>query len=111
MVLASLATSLDVFNSDIHLRLDVLGDTLSLWAWADGTPEPGTPQLTATDLFPITGNAGEESAIVVIGQRLFISTAVFRFVDVTPIPEPSTGLPVCLGLAVLATRRGQGQYS
>ena len=104
-------TGLDVFNSDFNLRFDVLGDTLSLWAWADGTPEPGAPQLTATDFFPITGDAGEESVIVVAGQRFFPSTSVFRFVDVTPIPEPSTGLLVCLGLAVLATRRGQGQYS
>jgi hypothetical protein len=80
-------TSLDVFNSDIHLRFDVIGDTLSLWAWEDGTPEPGTPQLTATDPSPITGNAGEESALAVIGQRFSPSRTVFRFVDVRIPPE------------------------
>jgi hypothetical protein len=77
-----------VFNSDIHLRFDVIGDTLSLWAWADGTPEPGAPQLTATDPSPITGNAGEESAIAVIGQRGFPSRTVFRFVEVRIFPRP-----------------------
>ena len=108
ITLASTMTVLDVFNSDIHLRFDVLGDTLSLSAWADGELEPVMPQLMVTDLTPLTGIAADEAAVSIIGQFapvLSFSRTVFRFVDVTIIPEPSTALLVCLGLVGLAMRK------
>jgi hypothetical protein len=83
--LASTMTALDMFSSDIHLRFNVLGDTLSLSAWADGTPEPVVPQLMVTGITPIT-----EGSITIGGQRADFgrtSTAVFRFVEVSEIPE------------------------
>ena len=44
----------DDFSSDINLRFNVLGDTLSLKAWAHGTPEPVMPQLMVTGVTPFT---------------------------------------------------------
>jgi hypothetical protein len=52
VVLASTTTGLDMFSSDIHLRFNVLGDTLSLKAWAHGTPEPVMPQLMVKGVTP-----------------------------------------------------------
>jgi hypothetical protein len=75
--LGSSETSLDVFNSDIHLRFDAVGGELSLWAWVDGTPQPASPQVTATDPFPIPG----VGVIGVLGQRRLPSRTVFRFFE------------------------------
>jgi hypothetical protein len=84
--LASTMTDLDMFSSDIHLRFNVLGDTVSLSAWADGTLEPVTPQLIVTDLTPLT-----EADIELRGQRAAEpgqrSLVVFRFVEVSIISE------------------------
>jgi hypothetical protein len=97
VVLGSLATALDVFNDDIHLQFDVFGETLALTAWADGTPQPGMPQLTLTDdTIPGAG------LVSLVGQRGFPSTTVFRFYEV--VPEPSTGLLLGLGLPGLGVR-------
>jgi hypothetical protein len=79
--LAAVATALDVFNDDIHLRFDLIGDSLALTAWADGSAEPVMPQITATDATYLDGFGG------VFGQR-FGSTAVFRFVEVRVPPTP-----------------------
>jgi hypothetical protein len=82
-------TALDMFSSDIHLRFNVLGDTLSLTAWADGTPEPVTPQLVVTDLTPFADFS--EADITILGQRVAegsTSMVVFRFVEVSVIPKP-----------------------
>jgi hypothetical protein len=108
--LVATMTVLDVFSSDIHLRFDLLGDTLSLWAWADGTLEPALPQLTVTDLFPVTGNAADEANVSLVGQLPFIgnfSRSVFRFAEVRIIPEPSTALLMGLGLLAMGTRPRQ----
>lgn len=109
--LATTMTVLDVFSSDIHLRFDLLGDTLSLWAWADGTLEPALPQLTVTDLIPVTGIASDEANVSLVGQLPIIgnfSRSVFRFAEVRIIPEPSTALLMALGLAALSTRSRTG---
>ena len=108
VALASTMTVLDVFNSDINLRFDLLGDTLSMWAWAHGTLEPVMPQLMVTDLTPITGIGADEAVVQLAGQLAPVgsfSTTVFRFVDVRIIPEPSTALLLGLGLVGLAARK------
>jgi hypothetical protein len=96
--LASMPTALDVFSQDIHLQFDLFGDTLSLTAWADGTPQPATPQLTVIDTF-----ISEPGFLGVAGQVGSPSTTVFRFVNV--IPEPSTALLIGLGLVGLGVSR------
>jgi hypothetical protein len=82
VVLASMMTDLDVFNSDVHLRFDVFGDTLALTAWADGTAQPAIPQLTVMD-----GATPEPGTVGVVVQRAVTSTAVFRFFETRVPPE------------------------
>jgi hypothetical protein len=101
--LASTMTGLDMFSSDIHLLFKVLGDTLSLSAWADGTPKPDIPQLMVAGITPFT-----EAHITMQGQRVAegsTSRVVFRFVDVMVIPEPGTALLMGLGLVGLAAMK------
>ena len=38
-------TTLDPVVNDIHLQLDLLGNSLSLTAWQDGVTKPATPQV------------------------------------------------------------------
>jgi hypothetical protein len=84
ILLAGMMTDLDVFNSDIHLRFDLFGDTLSLTAWADGTPEPDMPQLTVMDTTVFW-----DGLVGVVGQRGFSgSRTVFRFFETRLPPEP-----------------------
>jgi len=82
-ILASMPTALDVFSQDIHLQFDLFGDTLSLTAWEDGTPQPATPQLTVIDTF-----ISETGFLGVGGQIGFPSTTVVRFFEVRVPPTP-----------------------
>ena len=43
------ATALDPVNSDVLLRFDVFGNTISLFAWQEGSPMPASPQLLVLD--------------------------------------------------------------
>jgi hypothetical protein len=81
--LASMPTDLDVFGQDIHLQFDLFGDTLSLTAWQDGTPQPATPQLTV-----IATLISEPGFLGVGGQIGFASTTVYRFFEVRVPPTP-----------------------
>jgi hypothetical protein len=81
--LASMPTALDVFSQDIHLQFDLFGDTLSLTAWEDGTPQPATPQLMVIDTF-----ISEPGFLGVGGQVGFSSTTVYRFFEVRVPPTP-----------------------
>ena len=49
LVVASARSDLDVIDNDIHLHFVVVGDSLSLTAWADGEPRPNAPQVTVED--------------------------------------------------------------
>jgi len=74
VVLASMMTGLDVFSTDIHLQFDLFGDTLSLTAWAEGTPRPVIPQLRVVDTSqPLSGTPG------LLGPRTSASRSAFRF--------------------------------
>jgi hypothetical protein len=86
-------TSLNIHENDVHLQLDVLGDTASLFAWEDGEDKPATPLLTRT-LEPSQMVAGLVS--LSYGQLRpskhptnQLNTASFRFVEV--VPEPLLG--------------------
>jgi hypothetical protein len=82
IVVASMLTDLDVFNSDVHLRFDVFGDSLSLTVWADGTPEPTSPQLSVVDT-----RSPSAKAVGVTVPRAVPSAAVFRFFETRVSPE------------------------
>lgn len=98
ITLATVATDLDVFSTDIHLKFDFFGPSLALTAWADGTPEPSIPQLTAMDDTILS-----RRSLGVIGQRGFASTTAFRFFEV--VPEPTTALLFGLGLLGFGAKR------
>jgi hypothetical protein len=97
----SIPTSLNAHDTDVHMQLDVFGDTASIFAWADGQERPTSPLLTQhLDVSQmVEGNVG-----LWYGQWRppldALNTATFRFVEV--VPEPSTTLLAVLGLIGLA---------
>lgn len=81
--LAGKNTDLDVVQEDVMLQFDLMGRTLSLWAWRAGDPMPTDPVVWVVDdtlQFGLT-------TLAVLGSP---STAAFRFVQVD---TTSIGLP------------------
>jgi hypothetical protein len=81
--LASVPTVLDPTETDVFLQFDILGDRLSLTAWAADTSKPSDPQLSVQD------NRLEQGIIgVFIDNGTIPTSATFRFFAAAP--EPST---------------------
>lgn len=83
--LGSIDTSLDPFNEDIMMRLDVVGSELRLWAWAVDEEMPTEPLVAAMDDRATVGYISVYSASVDDTR----TSAAFRFVQATVVPEPS----------------------
>jgi hypothetical protein len=86
-------TSLNIHENDVHLQLDAVGDTASLFAWEHGEDKPETPLLTRT-LEPSQMVAGliglcYGQARPSVHPTNQLNTASFRFVEV--VPEPLLG--------------------
>jgi len=118
-VLASTPTSLDPSTTDVLLQFEIMDDSLSLFAWADGTPRPSTPQLNVHDSRISQGAIG-----TFFDNDSSRTTAVFRELLAMPghsgadnltrsagasdfseyphaaIPEPSTGTIAFAWLAI-----------
>ncbi len=99
----------DIREEDAVVQLDVIGNTVSLWAWRAGDTPPAQPQLTAHD------NTYTSAGFVRLAGGTGLSgdsTTVFRYVQVAnehiPVPEPSAGVLMCLGVVpMLSFRRKQ----
>jgi cytochrome c peroxidase len=86
-------TSLNIHENDVHLQLDVVGDTANLFAWEHGEDKPETPLLIRT-LEPsqmVVGLAGLSYSQLRPSAHPTnqLNTASFRFVEV--VPEPLLG--------------------
>ena len=75
-------------DEDVLLQFDVIGDTLSLYAWRPGESRPTVPQLETTSSLFSDGTVGISYDPGAPGR----GSATFRFVHVadTSIPEPPT---------------------
>jgi hypothetical protein len=85
-------TALDPRQMDIDLQLDVVGSTLSMWAWSDagGIPKPAAPQATFTDATLARGYVGFG-----YNPRGGSGELIVRSFEV--VPEPATGGLVLVG--------------
>jgi hypothetical protein len=121
-ILASAPTNLDPSATDVLLQFEVVDDSLSLFAWADGTPRPSSPQLNVHDSRISQGSIG-----TFFDNDSSRTTAVFRELLAMPgnggavslmrsagasdfsenphaaIPEPSTGTIAFAWLAMSIT--------
>jgi hypothetical protein len=125
-VLASAPTNLDPSKTDVLLQFDIVDDSMSLFAWADGTPRPAQPQLAVRDgriqqgavgmffdsdssnataafreLLAMPGQNG--AANLMRFERQTLSSYVEA--DQAAIPEPSCGAMALAGLVVALLRR------
>jgi hypothetical protein len=94
-------TNLNPVNLDVVLQLDVIGNTLSFWAWQAGQPMPSQPLFRGQDplnrsTFGFTGVSTGWGDL-----RFAKSSGVFRYVHVatSSIPEPASYVLVLIGLA------------
>jgi hypothetical protein len=87
---ASADTDLRPLEEDVVMQLDVIGASLSMWAWSADEPMPGAPLITATDSHFSHGQAGIYYYANEPSSPL--GSAIFRYVHVADmhIPEPST---------------------
>jgi hypothetical protein len=87
-------TDLDPRTVDVNLQLDVVGRTLSLWAWSDegGVPKPAAPQLVFNDSDLTTGQIG-----FAYNPHGGSGELIVRSFEA--VPEPSGLALVCFGLA------------
>jgi hypothetical protein len=94
-----ISTQLDPTTMDVDLQFDVVGNSLSLWAWSDaaGIPKPTSPQITwqATGLIRNTGSIG--LSFNPNGGAGYVD---YRSVSVTAVPEPATGPLLFIGAIV-----------
>jgi hypothetical protein len=94
--------------NDIHLELELIGPQASVYAWADGDARPALPLLHFSDVGSAHLTPGRVG--VFAGQEdvmPFISSA-FRFVEVSPIPEPnSLTMAIVFFASLIVFRRQQ----
>ena len=82
------------------MEAGAIGDALTLKVWADGDPEPATPQLSITDNSFSTG-------ALAVGMYKFsgdIGVISSQFDDVSYVPEPSALLLLVIGAALIKRR-------
>ena len=98
-------TTLNAQESDVHLQLDIVGDTAKVFAWADGDEMPTSPQLTRQ---VDTTQMVEGNVILWYGQDRppiqSLQTATFRFVEVVPEPS-SSALVFAAVISVFVSQR------
>jgi hypothetical protein len=125
-ILASAPTNLDPSKTDVLLQFDIVDDSMSLFAWADGTPRPAQPQLAVRDGRIQQGAIGtffdSDSSNATAGFRELLAMPgqngaanLMRFerqtlssyveADQAAIPEPSCGAMALAGLVVALLRR------
>lgn len=85
-------TDLRPNQEDVFLRFDVVGNDLRMYAWGDGDPEPLEPTVHVSD-----GRLSGPGTVSVMNDPdgSNPTSTRFRFIEVSPIPEPS-GLALCV---------------
>jgi RNA polymerase sigma factor (sigma-70 family) len=97
--LAETQTNLRPLEEDVVLQLDLIGNSLRLFAWRLGEPMPAQPQVQATSNLHASGSIG-----IYYNPPTGNGTGTFRFVHIAtaPIPEPSSIALGSLGALALA---------
>jgi hypothetical protein len=93
-------------DEDWYIEAGGVGDQLSMKVWRVGDPEPDSPQLMFTDSNFSTGTFAIQTNVDQSFPDPARISATFDDIYFTPIPEPSTGIMLLLGMAALLTHRG-----
>lgn len=95
-ILAQEPTTLSPSLQDVMLQFDVIGNELTLYAWAAGDEKPTEPILSVSDDTYTSGVPG----LLIDGAALH--SVAFRFVEVA-IPEPSTAVLASVFILIMLT--------
>ncbi len=99
---ADVLTALDPRTMDIDLQFDVIGDTLSLWAWSDaaGIGKPALPQATMNSHLRSTGQVG-----MAISTGLGGGETTYRYFEAVPEPHGFLlAVPALVGFLAVCRR-------
>ena len=86
---------------DVHLQLDVRNNTLSLTAWADGSPKPESPQLVHARTTP----PPSPGAFGFFTNSNENNTPRVAFRSFSAVPEPTTSTLLLLGMPLIMGNR------
>jgi hypothetical protein len=90
-------------DDEVNLRLMVKDRIVSLTAWVAGEPEP-RPQLLGRLPLSFSHHLGHIAAYA--GNRETAVPVAFRFIEVSPVPEPATLMAAAVsGLGLFGGRR------
>jgi hypothetical protein len=105
--LATADTDLRPLDEDVILQFDVIGTTLSMWAWRPGEPIPSQPQIMISNADLAHGEVGINFTAVA-GDPM-PGHATYRRVQVanTHIPEPSSASIVAMAIVAGLIWRGK----
>ena len=97
------ASGFDALHADLKMRLVANGSSLDLFAWPATDPMPTSPQLSLEDDQYLQGS------FIGLGNTSYspigdASPVAFRYLHISPVPEPSTWLLTCAGLITCVLR-------
>jgi hypothetical protein len=90
-------TGIDPQTTDVLLQFDIIGNELSLRAWAEGSPKPVSPQLVSHDNTLTSGSFG---VFMFTDSQ---SSVAYRWFEA--VPEPSSAILVLGSLFGLISLR------
>ena len=83
------SSNLDPRVSDVHLELNVCGDSATLTAWSDGMPKPSQPQVVAEELPDIVQDPGSVGAWSLNILEQGRTRTAFHYFEAAPVGSES----------------------
>ena len=108
-VVQAAASGFDALDEDLKMRLVADGSSIDLFAWPATESMPPEPQLSIED------DRYSAGSFIALGNTSYApvgsaSPVAFRYVQISPVPEPNTGMLAFVGFIAFVLRlRGSGR--